>query len=110
VSRVRGASDPSRGIGIAGTPGSPVRASATGLVAVSGNFEGFGPTVILGHGGGYYSLYLFLQQTDVRQGEVVTSGQPIGTMDGTDERPFFEFQIREESGTAVDPLPWLRSR
>ena len=57
---------PRSGIGIGGPTGAPVRAVAAGTVALAGPFEGYGPTVILSHGGGYYTLYLYLRDVAVR--------------------------------------------
>jgi murein hydrolase activator len=100
------------GAGIAGTAGAPVRAVEAGVVALAGPFEGYGPTVILSHGGGYYTLYLYLRDLVVGEGEEVRRGQPIGTVGGGDPAtgPFIEFQLRIPGGQAVDPLPWLRRR
>ena len=45
------------GVGIAGLPGSPVHAARKGLIVLAGPFEGYGPSVVLSHGNGFYSLY-----------------------------------------------------
>jgi murein hydrolase activator len=100
------------GIGIAAAPGTPVRAVESGTVELAAPFEGYGPTVVVSHGGGYYSLYLYLREILVRPGSPVTRGQTIGTVGGEDtpEGPHIEFQIREPGGGAVDPIAWLRRR
>jgi septal ring factor EnvC (AmiA/AmiB activator) len=69
----------------------------------------YGPSIIVSHGGGYYSLYLYLSELLVASGETVARGQMIGRVGGADtpEGTHLEFQIRER-GHAVDPLPWLR--
>ena len=98
------------GIGIGAAAGSPVRAVEAGTVEMAAPFEGYGPTVVVSHGGGYYSLYLYLRDVHVRPGAQVTKGQTIGTVggEGTPEGPHLEFQIREPGGGAVDPITWLR--
>ena len=48
------------GIGISALPGSPVTAVRAGTVVLAGPFEGYGPTVVLYHGDGFYTLYLYL--------------------------------------------------
>ena len=102
------------GIGIAAPTGTPVRAVRDGTVAYAGPFEGYGPTVILGHGDGVYTLYVYLEDIGVVEGRDVTAGQVVGTVGGSDtpEGPHLEFQIRipEDGGTprAQDPLTWLR--
>lgn len=100
------------GIGIAAPTGTPVEAVEAGTVMMAGPFEGYGPTVIIHHGGGYYSLYLYLDAIAVREGMEIERGQSLGTVggDGTKEGPHVEFQIRAPGGRAVDPLVWLQER
>jgi len=100
------------GIGIGAAAGSPVRAVEGGRVEMAAPFEGYGPTVVVSHGGGYYSLYLYLKEVQVQQGATVAKGQVIGTVGGeaTPEGAHVEFQIRTPGGEAVDPLAWLRGR
>lgn len=100
------------GIGIGAAAGTPVRAVEAGTVEMAAPFEGYGPTVVVSHGGGYYSLYLYLKDVYVRPGAQITKGQTIGTVGGetTPEGAHVEFQIREPGGAAVDPITWLRRR
>jgi murein hydrolase activator len=100
------------GIGIAATEGTSVRAVEAGTVVLAGPFEGYGPTVVVSHGGGYYSLYLYLREVAVDEGEAIQRGKVIGSVGGerTPEGPHIEFQIRSPGGEAVDPLTWLRRR
>jgi septal ring factor EnvC (AmiA/AmiB activator) len=100
------------GIGIGAAPGTAVRAIEGGTVEMAAPFEGYGPTVVVSHGGGYYSLYLYLRDVMVHPGAQVTKGQTVGTVggEGTPEGAHVEFQIREPGGSAVDPLTWLRRR
>lgn len=100
------------GIGIRAPAGTPVRAVETGVVAFAEPYFGYGPSVILSHGGGYYSLYLYLNTITVKKGQRVPKGEIVGTVGGqeTPEGTHMEFQMREPGGQAVDPLRWLRSR
>lgn len=100
------------GIGIAAARGAPVRAVESGTVELARPFEGYGPTVVVSHGGGYYSLYLYLQDIAVREGDRLEKNQNVGAVGGADtaEGPHLEFQIRAPGGQAVDPLNWLRGR
>lgn len=104
------------GIGIQASTGTPVRAVKSGTVVLAGPFEGYGPTVVLSHGGGFYTLYLYLEDIGVVQGRDVQAGQVVGTVGGsqTPEGPHIEFQIRAPvaggAPQAMDPLQWLRSR
>ena len=101
------------GIGIAADPGTPVRALRSGTVMVASAMEGFGNGVVLNHGAGYYSLYMYMDQIRVREGQDVVSGQVLGTIGtGPEEGPHLYLQIRAPVGgttpVPVDPLPWLR--
>ena len=104
------------GVGIAGLPGSPVRAARNGLIVLAGPFEGYGPSVVLSHGDGFYSLYLYLEEIRVAEGRSIDMGHVIGTVGGTDtaQGPHIEFQVRApiDGGVpeAQDPLEWLKPR
>jgi septal ring factor EnvC (AmiA/AmiB activator) len=104
------------GIGIQAPAGTPVRAIKAGTVVLAGPFEGYGPSVVLSHGGGFYTLYLYLEEIGVVQGRDVQPGQVIGTVGGsqTPEGPHIEFQIRAPvaggAPQAMDPLQWLKGR
>ena len=104
------------GIGIAAPPGTPVHAVKAGTVVLAGPFEGYGPTVVLSHGGGFYTLYLYLEDVGVVEGRNVAAGQVVGTVGGsqTPEGSHLEFQIRAPIGggspQAMDPLQWLKAR
>ncbi len=102
------------GVGIAASRGTPVRAVRPGRVVLAGPFEGYGPAVILSHGDGFYTLYLYMEETGVVEGREVETGQVVGTVGGGGlfDRPHVEFQLRTatEGGApqALDPLQWLR--
>jgi septal ring factor EnvC (AmiA/AmiB activator) len=105
------------GIGIAAQAGSPVRAVEGGTVVMAGPFEGYGPTVMISHGAGYYTLYLYLQAINVREGQKIEARQVVGTVGGekTPEGAHIEFQVRAPTRSngipePVDPLDWLRRR
>lgn len=104
------------GLGIAAPPGTPVTAVAAGAVELAGRFEGYGNTVVLGHGNGIYTLYLYLDDVNVVQGRSVETGEGLGTVGGsnTPEGPHLEFQVRvapaDGPPRAEDPLTWLLNR
>jgi septal ring factor EnvC (AmiA/AmiB activator) len=101
-----------QGIGIKVPVGTPVKAVSAGTVRMAAPYGTYGPTVILDHGGGFYTLYLYLADLAVHDGEEVARGQVLGTSGGqaSDEGPHVEFQIRGEGMIALDPQIWLRSR
>jgi len=100
------------GIGIAAPRGTPVRSIGTGTVVFAGPRTS-GQTVIVDHGGGYYSVYARLQSLSVLDGQDVKQGQVIGRVGGDADSPHIELQIYEPSAggpRAVDPVRWLRER
>ncbi len=103
------------GIGIAAPAGSVVRAVQAGTVEHAGPFAGYGSMVMVDHGGGFYTLYMYLRTVSVQRGQSITNQSEIGTVGGeqTPEGAHLEFQVRQPvNGTIqpVDPLSWLRSR
>jgi len=105
------------GVGIQVPVGAEVRAVAGGEVVVAGPMNTYGPTVMIDHGGGFYTLYLYLSTISVVANQQVVGGTVIGTSggQGTEEGPHFEFQIRQVPGTGgqplpLDPLNWLQPR
>jgi murein hydrolase activator len=104
-----------QGIGIGAPAGTPVRVVESGVVEFAGAFPGYGPTVIVSHGGGFRTLYMYLRNISVRVGDAVASGHVIGTVGGeqTAEGAHIEFQVRvpvQGGIEPVDPLTWLRTR
>ena len=99
------------GIGISASTGTSVASIAAGEVVLAGNVGTYGPTVIVQHGGGDYSVYGSLQNIGVRRGQQVTKGQSIGTVGATDPElpPHLHFEIRPK-GRAIDPLEYLRAK
>ncbi|MEJ2215069.1 MAG: peptidoglycan DD-metalloendopeptidase family protein [Gemmatimonadota bacterium] len=104
------------GIGIGAAPGTPVHAVKAGTVVLAQPMEGYGPSVIISHGGGYYTLYMYLKKIQVVEGQDVNAGQVVGTVGGenTPEGPHVEFRIHAPVGggapVPVDPLQWLKPK
>ncbi len=106
-----------KGIGIGAARGTPVTAVEAGSVAWAGSRGVLGQTVIIDHGGGYWSGYLYLQDLSVRMGDRVSGGQVIGHVggdEGSAAGTHVEFQIyepgRDGNPRQVDPVRWLRGR
>jgi len=100
-----------KGIGIGALRGTAVTAVEAGEVAWAGS------RVIIDHGGGYWSGYLYLQDLRVRMGDRVSGGQVIGHVGGDEDSAagtHVEFQIyepgRDGNPRQVDPVRWLRGR
>ncbi|MBL0172966.1 MAG: peptidoglycan DD-metalloendopeptidase family protein [Gemmatimonadaceae bacterium] len=99
------------GLGIGATLGAAVKSIAAGEVVLAEQVGTYGPTVIVQHGGGDYSVYGSLGRIDVRKGQDVVKGQVIGTVGASDPDlpPHLHLEIRPK-GRAVDPLEWLRAQ
>jgi septal ring factor EnvC (AmiA/AmiB activator) len=103
---------PWHGVGIAAPAGTPVRAVASGTVSLAGPLGTYLTSVLLDHGGGYYTFYGYLADATVTRGERVLKGQVIGRVGGqsSDEGPHLHFEIRGQGGIALDPINWLKSQ
>ncbi len=99
------------GMGIGAPVGTAVKSIAAGEVVLADNVGTYGPTVILQHGGGDYSVYGSLDRIIVRKGQQIPKGQTVGTVGATDpDLPsHLHFEIRPK-GRSVDPLVWLRGQ
>ncbi|MEQ5842199.1 peptidoglycan DD-metalloendopeptidase family protein [Paraburkholderia acidicola] len=96
------------GIVIGGKPGDQVKAAAGGRVVYAGTgIPAYGPLVIIKHDATVITAYGQNSQLLVKEGDVVTQGQPIGEV-GVDARGVasIQFEVRRD-GHPVDPLAWL---
>ncbi len=66
------------GVDLASLAHSPVPAANRGKVVFVGDVGIYGSTVVLDHGCGLFSLYSHLSRMDVKEGDEVTKGQPLG--------------------------------
>src|SRR5438309_2007692 len=92
--------------------GTAVRAVAAGSVSLAGPLGTYLTSVLLNHGGGYYTFYGYLGDAVVTKGERVARGQVIGHVGGaaSDQGPHLHFEIRGQGGIALDPVNWLRGK
>lgn len=95
-----------RGIGIAARSGAQVVAPGAGRVAFAGPYRGYGRIVIVEHPGGWTSLVTGLIQIDVRVGQTLVAGSPLGL--APPGRPVVTLELRQD-GAPVNPLDQLRS-
>lgn len=100
------------GLGISVPVGTPVRAVAGGTVQYANLMGTYGPSVLVDHGGGFYTLYLYLLRFSVQADQWVNAGDVVGESGGSnsDAGPHIEFQIRGQGGIALDPEGWLTRR
>jgi septal ring factor EnvC (AmiA/AmiB activator) len=100
-----------KGIEIAAAEGTPVLAVAAGRVVFEGWLGGYGRTVVLDHGGGYFTLYAHAAEATVQRGDQINAGQMIARVGSTEslQGPALYFEIRQQA-EALDPLRWLRRK
>lgn len=100
-----------RGIDFAVGVGTPVRASADGVVTFSGPVGGAGLFVSIDHGAGLVTTYSFLSATEVSKGARVKRGQLVGSSGlghPDDPTPALHFGAKLE-GRYIDPAALLLS-
>ena len=96
------------GIMIKTPPGTKVRAPFYGRVVYADWLQGLGLLLIVGHGGGYMTLYGHAEVLYKGVGDSVAPGDVVAAMpDGGEPQLYFE--IREGRKT-VDPKGWLRNK
>ncbi len=99
------------GIDLAGPVGTPIYATADGVVSESGyNSGGYGNLIKLDHGRGVETRYGHLSALLVSDGQRVSRGQLIGRMGSTGRSTgsHLHYEVRIE-GKAVNPIPFMKS-
>ncbi len=97
-----------KGIDIAGTAGTPIKAAAAGTVIYVGEeVRGYGKLVMIRHDARTLTAYAHNNSTSVSLNQRVSAGQQIATMGSTGTtrvKSHFELRIQ---GKAVNPMPYL---
>ena len=99
------------GIDIKGQPGSSIKSIMNGVVTTITYIRGYGTTIIVDHGGGFYTVYSHVTniQTDVdseiRAGDVIAYMGESGSINGSK----LHFEIWGK-GQKLDPELWLRKK
>ena len=98
----------SKGLDIAGKPGDPVLAAASGRVMYTGTgIRGYGKLIVIKHDNNFNSVYAHNREILVKEGQTVARGQRIAELGDTDaDTPKLHFEIRK-SGKPVDPARYL---
>ena len=96
------------GVMIQSTRGAKVRAAYFGRVVYADWLQGLGLLIIIGHSGGYMTLYGHAEVLYKSVGDQVAPGDVIAALgDGSGAAPQLYFEIREGRKT-VDPKAWLK--
>ena len=96
------------GIDIKGQPGSPIRSVLGGVVTTITYIRGYGTTIIIDHGGGFYTVYSHvtnIQTTvdgQVRNGDIIAYMGDSGSINGSK----LHFEIWGK-GQKLNPEQWL---
>ncbi|MFS8200779.1 M23 family metallopeptidase [Streptomyces sp. CWNU-52B] len=90
--------------------GTTVMAATDGTVRTEWN-SAYGNMVIVTAKDGTETWYCHLSTYKVASGAVVKAGDPIAYSgsSGNSTGPHLHFEVRPGGGSAIDPLPWLRS-
>ena len=97
-----------KGIDIPAATGTPVYATAEGVVEAAFEDEKYGLTIIIKHKDNRESLYAHLNKIKVKQGQQLRRGQVIGHSGntGASTGPHLHFEVRE-NGQAINPRTLL---
>lgn len=98
-----------KGVDLPAPTGTPIRASADGVVGKAERFGGYGLYVQLEHGGALETRYGHMSRIAVAEGQHVHKGDVIGYVGSTGHStgPHLHYEVRV-SGQAVNPLPYMQ--
>jgi murein DD-endopeptidase MepM/ murein hydrolase activator NlpD len=98
------------GVDMPGPIGTPIYATADGIVGRAGRAGGYGNLLELEHGRGIQTRYGHLSQILVVAGAKIKRGQLIGLMGSTGRSTgsHLHYEVRID-GRAVNPIPFLQS-
>ena len=99
------------GVDISATPGSPVKATADGVVSYSGWTQYSGYVVLIEHGCGFSTAYAHNKSNQVKVGQRVKRGEIIGYIgsSGKSTGPHVHYAVWEK-GKSVNPSKFLQGR
>jgi len=99
------------GVDITASPGTPIRATADGVVSHSGWTQYSGYVVAIEHGCGFSTIYAHNKKNAVKVGQRVKRGHIIGYMgsSGKSTGPHVHYEVWEK-GKSVNPHKFLQGR
>ncbi|WP_145104129.1 M23 family metallopeptidase [Cereibacter sediminicola] len=98
------------GIDMAGASGSPIYATADGVVTEAGWANGYGRVIKIRHDFGIQTVYGHLSQIRVDKGQRVSRGDRIGDMGSTGRSTgtHLHYEVRVD-GTPVNPMTFIKA-
>lgn len=98
------------GIDIAGPHGTPITATAAGVVTFVGWQRGYGRVIEIRHAFGFETLYAHLSKARVEVGQRVEAGDRIGDMGNTGRSTgtHLHYEVRLDN-RAVDPMTFIEA-
>lgn len=103
IQSIRSPSGTGKAVLMSSSWGSAVRAVYPGRVAFADEYPNLGNTVIIDHGGRFYTVSAHLQRISVQVGDELTLGQRIGTVGVYDQKPALLFEVRDGQNTLNTP-------
>ena len=99
-----------KGIDLAGPTGTPIYATADGVVSRADWFSSYGLYVSLEHGGSLQTRYGHMSRLNVAAGQRVRKGEIIGYVGSTGRStgPHLHYEVRV-NGEAVNPVPYMQA-
>jgi murein DD-endopeptidase MepM/ murein hydrolase activator NlpD len=96
------------GLDFTGPTGTPIHATAPGQVEKAEYQGGYGYHIVVDHGYGYKTLYAHLSDMAVKQGDIVSADQVIGSLGSTGRStgPHLHYSVYR-NGTSVDPKNYI---
>jgi murein DD-endopeptidase MepM/ murein hydrolase activator NlpD len=96
------------GLDIAAAPGTPVHATADGIVTFAGYDAGYGKLIIIDHGYGVETRYGHNSQIHVAYGQKVRHGDIISAVGNTGRStgPHVHYEVRV-NGQPIDPINYI---
>lgn len=100
-----------KGVDLAAPVGTPIYATADGVVGKASWFGGYGLYVQLEHGNNLETRYGHMSRLNVAEGQHIHKGDVLGFV-GTTGRstgPHLHYEVRVD-GVAVNPIPYMQSQ
>lgn len=99
-----------KGTDMAGPVGTPLYATADGVVIYAGRLSGYGNVVKIQHDFGFVTVYAHQSRIRVEKGQRVSRGDRIGDMGNTGRSsgPHLHYEVRH-NGKAINPMEFIKA-